>query len=81
MSQFDVPFNKPVVYQIHNFLVHEFKSSLRGNIQGGGARCQVRELSYLGSPGERRRNSKSAWATEFQASLGNLVKKILARSL
>lgn len=78
---FDVPFNKPVVYQTHNFLVHGFKSSLIGNIQGSGQVAQVHEASYLRSPGKRKRNSKSAWATEWvPGQLGQRV-KILARRL
>lgn len=64
MFAFDVPFNKPVVYQTHNVLVHGFKSSLIGNIQGLGQVAQVHEASYLRSPGKRERNSKSVWATE-----------------
>lgn len=77
LFEFDVPFNKPVVSQIHNFLVHGLKSSLVGNIQGWGQVAQVHEPSYLRSPGKRIRNSKSAWVTEWvPGQLGQLGKNL-----
>lgn len=77
LLEFDVLFNKPVVYQVHNFLVPELKSSLIGNIQGLGQVAQVHEPSYLRSPGKRIRHSKSAWATDWvPGQLGQLGKNL-----